>query len=461
MIHRRIGLGLTTKTLGMTLLILALIIGVTAIMSRAFERLHDQVDTLTSTEMENLMTSVRLVQQAESLINQGDGLANASSHAERRQALVDLTDRTLWVSQLTDRLALQGSNPELIDQARSTLNQLHDNIVQLDQRVSQRIDAPSSQVGLERQISALSHNNRELAGQLAVLMGYFSATMREQMVAQSEQLASDIRTQQRNLIALALLLLVFALLAGIYFEVVVVRRILQMQRNVSAPVVDINAFDTRGGDEISSLSRTVRSYVQRIQFQEARMREAHQELTYMAEHDALTGLANRRHFQAAARQLLRQSSQPLCVAIADIDYFKQVNDRFGHAAGDLVLIEVARLLSGGLRESDLLARFGGEEFAIMLPVSSLEAGRQVLDKLRRQIETTPFSPGQKTEISLSMSFGIALIDTSPWGVDRDDCKVEALLDASLHAADKALYDAKRKGRNRVGIAQETVYANAM
>lgn len=460
MIHRRIGLGLTAKTLGITLLILTLIVTVTAIMSRAFERLHDQVDTLTNTEMENLMTSVRLVQQAESLISQGMGLAAADSHTERRQALVELTDRTLWVSQLTDRLAAQGSNPELTDQARSTLNQLHDNIVELNQLVALRIDA-DPRIGLEREILSLSHNNRELAGELAVLMGYFSATMRQQMIDQSDRLADDIQTQQRNLIAMALLLLVFALLAGVYFEVVVVRRILQMQRNVSAPVVDVDAFDTRGGDEISSLSRTVRSYVQRIQFQEARMREAHQELTFMAEHDVLTGLANRRHFQAAARQLLRQSAQPLCVAIGDIDYFKQVNDRFGHAAGDQVLIEVGRQLAAGLRESDVLARFGGEEFAIMLPVSSLESGSQVLEKLRRQIESTPFRPNEKTEIDLSMSFGIALIDTSHWGSERDEYRVEVLLDAGLRAADKALYEAKRAGRNRVGIAAETVYAEAV
>jgi hypothetical protein len=276
MIHRRIGLGLTAKTLGMTLLILALIIGVTAVMSRAFERLYEQVDTLTSTEMENLMTSVRLVQQAESLISLGFGLSVANSHAERRQALINLTDRTLWVNQLTARLAQQGGNPELIRQVRETQTQLQTNIAELNELVSQRIDT-GRQARLERQITALSHNNRELAGQLAVLMGYFSATMRQQMVTQSEQLATEIHIQQRNLIALALLLLVFALLAGIYFEVVVVRRILQMQRNVSAPVVDVDAFDTRGGDEISSLSKTVRSYVQRIQYQEARMREAHQD----------------------------------------------------------------------------------------------------------------------------------------------------------------------------------------
>lgn len=460
MIHRRVGLGLTAKTLGMTLLILTLIIVVTAIMSRTFERLHDQVNTLTNSEMENLMTSVRLIQQAESLVNLGITLSTANTHTERRKALVELTDRTLWAHQLTDRLIQQDGDTTQIQQVRETLTHLEHNITELNKHVGMRIDI-GWQTQLESQINSLSHDNRELAGQLAVLMGYFSATMRQQMVSQSAQIADDIHTQQRNLIALALLLLVFALLAGVYFEFVVVRRILQMQRNVSAPVVNVEAFDTRGGDEISSLAKTVRSYVQRIQYQEARMHEAHQELTYLAEHDSLTGLANRRHFQAAARRLLRQSRQPLCVAIGDIDHFKQVNDQLGHAAGDQVLIRIAQQLSQGMRESDVLARFGGEEFAFILPVSSLETGHQVLDKLRYQIASKPLKPTSDTIIHLSMSFGIALIDPTLLDSDTHNQQIETLLDAALRAADQALYDAKHLGRNQVAIASETVYAQVI
>jgi diguanylate cyclase (GGDEF)-like protein len=149
------------------------------------------------------------------------------------------------------------------------------------------------------------------------------------------------------------------------------------------------------------------------------------------------------------------------VAIGDIDHFKKVNDRFGHATGDQVLIEVSRQLSEGLRESDILARFGGEEFAIILTTGSLEAGYQVLDKLRSLIAEKPFLSSQKHEIHLSMSFGVALVDATVLQSETDDQLTESLLDAALHAADKALYDAKRQGRNKVALAPKTVYAQAI
>lgn len=450
MIHRKRGFGLTAKTLGITLMILALIIGATLTMSRSFEQLQDQTQTLATSEMENLMISVRLVQQSESLGSLGARLASADTHSVRRRALIELTDRLNWVSRLTQQLANLSLNTELINQMKTTQGHLNSNIDELNALVSEHIDG-STTVGLLRQISALSHNNQELAGQLSILAGYFSATMRQQLANQSERLADDIQSQQQNLLAVCVLVLIFTLLAGLYFELRVVRRILSLQRLVSLPVVDVNKVDARGGDEIASLASTVRSYVQRIQSHEAQMQQAHQELKYLAEHDALTGLANRR--------LLRQGSRSLCVAIGDIDHFKQVNDRHGHAEGDRVLITLSKQLSEGLRESDVLARFGGEEFAIILPISSLEDGQAVLDKLRLQISSQHLTPDTHTD--LTMSFGIALIDNSQMACDTSDQQIEALLDAALGAADQALYTAKRQGRNQVVAAAETVYAKAI
>ncbi len=458
MIHRKKGLGLTAKTLGITLMIQALIIGATLTMSRSFEQLQSQTQNLATTEMENLMISVRLVQQSESLSSLGTRLTSANSHANRRRALVELTDRTTWVTQLTSQLARLGLSAELIHQMQSAQVHLKANIQELNDRISERIDG-STDEGLLRQISALSHNNQELAGQLSILAGYFSATMRQQLVDKSERLARDVERQQQHLLATCVVVLIFTLLAGLYLEFRVVRRILNLERLVSSPVVDIGKFDTRESDEISSLSNTVRSYVQRIQLHEAQMQQAHQEMTYLAEHDSLTGLANRRHFHAAARRMLRQVNQPVCVAIGDIDHFKQINDRFGHAAGDQVLIKLAHQLTDGLRESDVLARFGGEEFAIILPVGSLDDGENVLNKLRDQIAKHPHIPDSTS--GLTMSFGLALIDSSTVGTDTTDDTIEALLDSALGAADRALYNAKHKGRNQVVVAPETVYAQAI
>ncbi len=458
MIHRRRGLGLTAKTLGITLMIQALIIVATLTMSRSFEQLQSQTQDLATTEMENLMISVRLVQQSESLSSLGARLASANSHASRRRALVELTDRTTWVTQLTSQLERIGLSTNLIHQMQSSQAHLKTNIQDLNERITERIDGNNDD-GLLRQISSLTHNNQELAGQLSILAGYFSATMRQQLADKSEHLAKDVESQQQNLLATCVVVLIFTMLAGLYLEFRVVRRILNLERLVSSPVVDITKFDTRESDEISSLSNTVRSYVQRIQLHEAQMQQAHEEMTYLAEHDSLTGLANRRHFHAAARRMLRQVSQPVCVAIGDIDHFKQINDRFGHAAGDQVLIKLSHLLADGLRESDVLARFGGEEFAIILPVGSLADGQNVLNKLRDQIAKHPHVPDSTT--SLTMSFGVALIDSTTVSTETTDDTIEALLDSALGAADRALYNAKHQGRNQVVVAPETVYAQAI
>lgn len=460
MIHRQKGLGLTATTLCLTLAVTGLILSVIITLSGSYKQLHEQTRNLATSEMESLMTSVRLVQQSESLGNLGVRLTLARTHPARRRALIDLTDHMTWVGQLTNRIARQGEEPELIEQARQTLHQLEQNTAELNLSVSERIDG-NTDAGLQRHIEALSSNNRELSGQLAVLVGYFSANTRRQMVNQSEILASDIQTQRYNLIALSLVVMLFALLAGIYFEFRIVRRILHLERTVRSPTVDTDAFDTLGGDEISRLSRTVRSYVQRIQTHEAQMRRAHQEMTYLAEHDMLTGLANRRHFQAAARRLLRESRQPLCIAIGDLDYFKRINDRYGHAAGDQVLVDLARLLEKGIRESDVLARFGGEEFAFILPVGSLEDAQKVIEKLRTRLAEHSIAAAPNQSIHLSMSFGLVLVDASNLEQPLNDQHLEALLDSALRAADEALYSAKHNGRNQVELAPETLYANAI
>lgn len=460
--YPKIRFGLTVKTMSIILLILALLLAATLTMTRAFERLHQQTRDLATTEMEQLMTSVRLVQQAESMELLAARLANANTHAQRRRVLVELTDLTDWVNQLTAQLADAGGNPELISQVSHTQRLLEQNIQQLNTRVAERIEGASDS-RLERQITALAHNNRELTGQLAVLMGYFSATMRQQITTQSGLLARDIKEQQRDLIIASIVIFIFTLLAGLFYELTVVRRILHLQRQVSSANVNIDDFDTRGQDEISHLSRTVRSYVQRIQSHERQMQEAHKEMTYLAEHDVLTGLANRRHFHAAAHVLMRQTRQPLCVAIGDIDHFKQINDQYGHAGGDQVLVSISRQLEQGLRESDILARFGGEEFAFVLPVGSVQDGWQVLEKLRARIAATPVKLATGDSVKLSMSFGLTLLERAPIDDDRHSSRyqadhLDAALEKALDTADSALYTAKHKGRNQLVIASEAAHA---
>src|SRR5215471_546932 len=165
----------------------------------------------------------------------------------------------------------------------------------------------------------------------------------------------------------------------------------------------------------------------------------------LATTDALTKLYNRRHFESAARAELARFQRyfrPLSILILDVDHFKGVNDRFGHAVGDTVLIGVADACRSIKRASDIAARIGGEEFAILLPETNEEAARSFAERLRKEVtECAPIVQGEK--LALTVSVGVAI-------ATRYTTRVNAL----LQAADEALYQAKRTGRNRVCVATQ-------
>jgi diguanylate cyclase (GGDEF)-like protein len=162
----------------------------------------------------------------------------------------------------------------------------------------------------------------------------------------------------------------------------------------------------------------------------------------MAEVDGLTGVCNRRHFQvllARESERARSGGSPLTLLLADVDRFKDVNDRHGHPAGDAVLQHVARILSRRLRRSDVVARYGGEEFAVLLPGTDAQAAFTLADELRREIESAAAPlPEPAGPLRVTLSFGVASLPS--------DAADEPGLVA---AADRALYRAKHGGRNRV------------
>jgi diguanylate cyclase (GGDEF)-like protein len=163
----------------------------------------------------------------------------------------------------------------------------------------------------------------------------------------------------------------------------------------------------------------------------------------MAERDALTGLANRRRFRAAGEREQRRSRRfghPLAALMLDLDHFKQVNDRYGHGAGDDVLGEVARRIQATVREIDLAARYGGEEFAVLLPETSLDTAREVAERIRLAVMNAP-AVTRQGPVAVTLSAGVAVLDRR--GGD---------FDALLEAADAALYQAKTAGRNQVAVA---------
>lgn len=162
--------------------------------------------------------------------------------------------------------------------------------------------------------------------------------------------------------------------------------------------------------------------------------------------DALTGLHNRRWMMDAfprAIQRCQFDGDPLCLIMADIDFFKHFNDRHGHLVGDAVLRRVAGQLAGSLRTQDLIARYGGEEFAVLLPRTGTAEALEIAHRLRTAAATTAvFGDGDDEGSGISLSCGVALL--RPGGD----------FDGLMAAADRALYGAKGAGRNRVELAAE-------
>ncbi len=169
---------------------------------------------------------------------------------------------------------------------------------------------------------------------------------------------------------------------------------------------------------------------------------AQEELTVLAHTDALTGLPNRATILDAAAAEFRRARaahEPLSLAMFDIDFFKTVNDTWGHPAGDAVLEHVARILREQMRTGEYIGRFGGEEFLLVFPDTPILLAAKAVERLRAEIAQTPIVYHEQT-IGVTISAGIAALPCD---------SVEAL----IGHADVALYEAKREGRNRVKLAR--------
>jgi diguanylate cyclase (GGDEF)-like protein len=166
----------------------------------------------------------------------------------------------------------------------------------------------------------------------------------------------------------------------------------------------------------------------------------------MAIYDTLTGLYNRRYFEERLEveaQKSFYSGAPISLVMVDIDFFKKVNDTFGHTEGDQVLCKISSLLKASVRKKDTVARYGGEEFILILPEAGLEQSFVIAERIRQLVENTPFEVG-RAQVNLTLSMGI-----SNFPSHRVKSKEEL-----IKMADQALYDAKRGGRNKVCIFTE-------
>jgi diguanylate cyclase (GGDEF)-like protein/PAS domain S-box-containing protein len=199
---------------------------------------------------------------------------------------------------------------------------------------------------------------------------------------------------------------------------------------------------------VHQANEELRKTLAELQSSRQRIEEQNGELRRLASRDGLTGCFNRRAFFELSSELFAQAQRSragFCCLMVDIDHFKQFNDSYGHAVGDQVIQVVARSLGAALRQADVLGRYGGEEFCIVLPGTTAHDALAVAERMRAEIEATAQAAIRGTEVGpIQASFGVAALS----GAVRN---IEELIDQ----ADQALYRSKQGGRNRVTLWDTT------
>lgn len=197
---------------------------------------------------------------------------------------------------------------------------------------------------------------------------------------------------------------------------------------------------------LRSLVRLARDLIRELSEKTHALEESRAALHAQATRDAVTGLWNRSAILDVAERGLRRArhqGSPFAVVLADLDWFKDINDAYGHQAGDRALYETARRMQSLVRPHDAVGRWGGEEFLIVLPDCDLAEAAALAERLRAGLEAEEIRPAEAPPVSLTSSFGVAALGPG------ESLSAEAL----VRAADHALYRAKRRGRNRVEVAE--------
>jgi len=230
------------------------------------------------------------------------------------------------------------------------------------------------------------------------------------------------------------------------------KRLKSDERTKDIPVIFITAktdeesiekaYDVGGADYVTKpfLPRELLARVKK----ELKIQHIMSELKRMASIDSLTKLYNRRFFIDASKNILeiaKREKEDISLIMLDIDKFKNVNDSYGHQVGDKVIISLANKMMQHQRKSDIVCRYGGEEFVILLPNTAIQEAKKLAEKLRKIIEADNITISSNQKINFTVSLGISQIDI------RNEMNIEK----ALKRADDALYEAKENGRNQVRI----------
>ncbi len=267
---------------------------------------------------------------------------------------------------------------------------------------------------------------------------YISSNIFNRVIEYSE-LEIDKLTQMINRFYYFFLLLLLATITVstgmvLYVRKKLIKRLLRLNDEILEKVAGFDiSITVEGNDELSDMAKS-------FLFYENEVKQREEELNRIASQDFLTEISNRRHFMELAEKEIARGKRygfPVTLLMLDIDYFKKINDSYGHHSGDIVLKEFTMLCNSIIRENDIFGRVGGEEFAMILPETNLEGGVVFAERLREAVEQSSWEINSAT-VKITVSIGAA----------ECSCSGETLLDNVMKKADSALYRAKKEGRNK-------------
>lgn len=383
------------------------------------QRVVDATSRLQEQTVPEIIRFQRLARNLEQLRQEGERIFAVSSHTSRQQSMFVVT--------------LIASHPSILE---------HPGAAQLARETEQFLgDVVRQAATADRRPATRYDEWQRIAARLGMQV--------DDVSVQGINLANNDLAVATSAMKLARYKLMIALLlVGIFLLVFMVL----VRRHLIYPLQRINhALSTLSADRPAPAFKP--STMLEIQAVEESISEHHalliqneetrQALEKLANKDGLTGIMNRRHFMQSAEVELQRAQRyrrPVTVAMADLDLFKKLNDTYGHAAGDAVLCAFANLVEDTLRQSDLVCRYGGEEFAFLFPEIGAAETEKLAERLRVRCAAMEVPLPDGRPVKATVSIGLA---------DASECPIEI----ALKRADEALYEAKRLGRNRVVVSR--------
>ncbi len=385
-------------------------------------------------EITRLRQEVKEIQEEQQyleLVNRAIQLFCSVSGTERedRLRLINLLEQLSLPAEATERLVL------IRDEIA---NNQYASLFEANKKIGKVINA--AHAGLQHELDDITRYLNRLIGQLSVLYGHLQSTEREHGISckEAENLNNQFLQHSEDLQA----------------EMDQVTDLESLKQSVDS---HMNKLQTSLKEHLASERQRKRATEERVSELKSRLQKMENETLGLKEKlnqerthaycDVLTGISNRLSYDEQIIKEIARSKRykkPLSLAVIDIDYFKKINDRFGHKAGDKVLKAVATVCKENIRDSDFLARYGGEEFVLLLPETDVEEAGIAVENLRRVVESCNFYHQNQTVL---VTVSIGFTELQP-GDDND---------GFFNRADKALYAAKSGGRNLCMSSDEIVH----